>query len=214
MPGKSLSKPIPRKELILERAEWHFAEHGFQGASLSAIARDCEVGNPGLLHHFPSKEALYGAVLERHADELVTHMRQWADDEARATRNLHTRLLTFVTLQVEWMHARPAGAKLLLREMMDNAERIQRAQIRPLEGSLRASLALIEEAQTAGVMRRELSATVILTIILGTLNYAKIARPTFSMAFPEPALKSDPAWMTMVARDVLRVVTVDGALSE
>src|SRR3954451_23831786 len=45
------NRPMPilapsRKETILARAEQHFADHGFQGASLSAIARDCEVGNP------------------------------------------------------------------------------------------------------------------------------------------------------------------------
>ena len=50
-------------------------------------------------------------------------------------------------------------------------------------------------------------AVVVLTIILGTLNYAKIVRPTFSKAFAEPALKSDAAWMKATARDVLRVVS-------
>ena len=37
------SKPKSRKEIILDRAEHHFAEHGFQGGSLSAIARECDV---------------------------------------------------------------------------------------------------------------------------------------------------------------------------
>jgi len=208
MSSSSPSRPVPRKELILERAERHFAEHGFQGASLSAIARDCGVGNPSLLHHFPSKEVLYRAVLERQADELAAHMGQWAANGARDSGGLRARLLTFVTLQLEWMDARPTGAKLLIRELMDNAERIQQAQTRPLEGFLRGSLALMEEAQSAGVVRREISAAVILTIILGALNYAKIARPTFSKAFPEPALKSETAWMDMVARDVLSMVMV------
>ena len=197
-------QPVSRKELILERAEQHFADHGFQGASLSAIARDCGVGNPGLLHHFPSKEVLYRAVLEKQAEELMARMRQDVD----TADGVHQRLLAFVALQADWMQTNPAGYKLVTRELLDNAERIQQAQARPLERFLRGSLVLLEEAQAAGLVRREISALVVLTIILGTLNYAKIVRPTFDKAFPEPALKSDTAWMKMVVRDVLRAVSL------
>lgn len=203
-------KPVSRKGFILERAEQHFADHGFQGASLSAIARDCGVGNPGLLHHFPSKEVLYRAVLEKQAEGLMARMRQDVD----AADGIRPRLLAFVALQAEWMLASPAGYKLVTRELLDNAERIQQAQARPLESFLRGSLALLEEAQAKGLVRREIPAVVVLTIILGTLNYAKIVRPTFEKAFTEPALKSEGAWMKMVVRDVLRAVSVGDVPSD
>lgn len=197
------SQPKSRKEIILDRAEQHFADHGFQGASLSAIARDAEVGNPGLLHHFPSKEVLYRAVLEKQAEELMARMHQ----RVESAKNLQKRLQAFVELQVEWMQLRPTGFKLVTRELLDNSERIEMAHTRPLEVFLLGSLALLEEAQAAGLVRREMPAVVVLTIILGTLNYAKIVRPTFNKAFAEPALKSDAAWMKAIARDVLRVVS-------
>ncbi len=195
--------PPSRKAIILDRAEQHFADHGFQGASLSAIARDAEVGNPGLLHHFPSKEVLYRAVLEKQAEELMAGMHRRVD----AAKSLQKRLQAFVDLQVEWMRDRPTGFRLVTRELLDNSERIELAKTRPLEAFLLGSLALLEEAQAAGLVRREVPAVVVLTIILGTLNYAKIVRPTFSKAFAEPALKSDAAWMKATARDVLRVVS-------
>ncbi len=198
------SQPTNRKEAILQRAEQHFADHGFQGASLSAIARDCELGNPGLLHHYPSKEALYRAVLEKQAAELMALVHGRVE---LAGSSLHQRLQAYVALQVEWMRARPTGFRLVTRELLDNAERIQHAQTRPLENFLQGSLALLEEAQAAGLVRREIPVVVVLTIILGTLNYAKIVRPTFGKAFAEPALKSDTAWMQAIARDVLRVVS-------
>ncbi|MET3371854.1 AcrR family transcriptional regulator [Variovorax boronicumulans] len=194
---------LSRKETILARAEQHFADHGFQGASLSAIARDCEVGNPGLLHHFPSKEVLYRAVLEKQAEDLTARICK----RVEAAPDLPARLQAFVALQVEWMHARPTGFKLVTRELLDNAERIQHAQTRPLEGFLQASLGLVAAAQAAGLVRDDLSAVVVLTLIFGTLNYAKMARPTFAKTFAEPALKSDTAWMKAMARDVLRVIS-------
>ena len=201
--GEMLGKPKSRKEIILDRAEQHFADHGFQGASLSAIARDCNVGNPGLLHHFRSKEVLYRAVLEKQAEDLSARMSK----RVGSARSLEKRLQAFVELHVEWMQVRPTGFKLVPRELHDNSERIKLAQTRPLEGFLHDSLALLEDAQSAGLVRRDIPPVVVLTIILGTLNYAKIARPTFSKAFSEPALRSDPQWMKGVARDVLRVVS-------
>ena len=197
------SKPKSRKEIILDRAEHHFAEHGFQGGSLSAIARECDVGNPGLLHHFPSKEELYRAVLEQQAEELMERLHK----RFESAGSLQERLQAFVELQVEWMQVRPTGFKLITRELLDNSERIQVAQARPLEAFLAGSLKLLDDAQSAGLVRRDLPAVVILTIILGTLNYAKMVRPTFEKAFADPALKSDKRWMESIARDVLRVIS-------
>lgn len=196
-------KPHSRKELILDRAEQHFADHGFQGASLSAIARDCQIGNPGLLHHFPSKEVLYRTVLEAQAHELMQRM----DKGVQSEDLLQQRLQAFILLQIEWMQARPAGFKLITRELLDNSERIEQAHSRPLEIFLLQSVALIEEGQAAGLLRQDIAAVALLTIILGSLNYAQIVRPTFGRAFTDPPLKSNSHWMQRIAADVQLLIS-------
>jgi AcrR family transcriptional regulator len=196
------SETRPRKQLILEVAERHFAEHGFAGGSLSAIARECELGNPGLLHHFPSKERLYRAVLELQAGELTARMQALLSGRD----DLAQRLQGFVALQLDWMLSRPTGARLIARELLDNGERIAAAQARPLEAFLSAAMALITEAQQAGLLRRDVHALSLLTMVLGSLSYAQMARPTLHKAFGNAALGEEAPWMQAVADDVLRLL--------
>ncbi|WP_336856949.1 helix-turn-helix domain-containing protein [Sinomonas albida] len=54
-----------RREEILDAAARIFSEEGYRGTSMSAIARACGLSQTGLLHHFPTKEHLLRAVMER-----------------------------------------------------------------------------------------------------------------------------------------------------
>lgn len=56
---------------IIEIAFEHFAANGYRGASLAKIAAEVGISQPGLLHHFPNKSALFMAVLlERDTRDL------------------------------------------------------------------------------------------------------------------------------------------------
>lgn len=53
------------REQILDQAVEIFAQQGYRGGSLRDIAARCGVGHSALLYHFPTKEKLLLAVLER-----------------------------------------------------------------------------------------------------------------------------------------------------
>ena len=52
-----------RKEKLIREAMRYFGQYGFHGARLADIAKAAGVTEPGLLHHFPSKEHLFMEVL-------------------------------------------------------------------------------------------------------------------------------------------------------
>jgi AcrR family transcriptional regulator len=52
-----------RKEQLIHEAVRFFGQYGFHGARLADIAKAAGVTEPGLLHHFPSKEHLLMEVL-------------------------------------------------------------------------------------------------------------------------------------------------------
>lgn len=75
MAEQGYAKGRAKRRSILDSATELFAEVGYRAASLREISARSGLSHPGLLHHFPTKEALLLAVLaQRDADdaELIT----------------------------------------------------------------------------------------------------------------------------------------------
>ncbi|MEU7482007.1 helix-turn-helix domain-containing protein [Lentzea sp. NPDC042327] len=110
-------------ESILDAAAALFARHGFEQTSLKALADAAGLSKAGLLHHFPSKEALFEAAWEqsrvicRHVLDLVSDL---PAGPARERRVLE--LLTDYALD------RPGMVALLFRSMTAPDEDPQQAQ--------------------------------------------------------------------------------------
>lgn len=69
--GRGRPPATARREQIVTAALEEFAEHGFHNSSLASVAERVGLSQQGLLHHFPTKEALLVSVLRRR-DEIDT----------------------------------------------------------------------------------------------------------------------------------------------
>ncbi len=108
------SQPIPREDL-LSLARSAFAEGGYAGTSMSAIADQAGLRKASLFHHFPNKEALYLEILGAISGDLGRLVLEAGLDHG----DFLSRLDRLGALVEDYLGAHPDAARLLLRELID-----------------------------------------------------------------------------------------------
>ena len=88
LPSRSERRKARTTSAILDAAERHFLERGFQAAKVDEIAEDADVAVGSVYNHFGSKEGLYRAALEWALDLFETYMDEEGEPEAPALEQL------------------------------------------------------------------------------------------------------------------------------
>lgn len=85
-----------RRALLFEAALREFSSHGYEGASLGRIAADAGVTRTVLYDHFPSKRALFVALLEAKRHELLGHLREAVSTDSSGQERITAMLDAFL----------------------------------------------------------------------------------------------------------------------
>ncbi|MFN8628415.1 MAG: helix-turn-helix domain-containing protein [Candidatus Binatia bacterium] len=170
----------PTRDLILDAAERLFAESGVDGVALRDLAHELGLTAPSLYNHFPSKQALYDAVLDRGLRPIFDliieawHPGAARSEELRLTADKLTAHLA----------THPHLARLLQRALLDRPGRFNALVSRWLTPLYRQGLAV--SAETAAGAGWEADEVPNLALGLFGLMFAY-----FSYV---PALKDFAAW--------------------
>ncbi|MEM1433780.1 MAG: helix-turn-helix domain-containing protein [Pseudomonadota bacterium] len=165
------------RELFLDKAEALFAERGFYGVSIAAIASELGLTKQALLHHFGSKERLYGEVLKRVSerfDALYLAADQNPDPADRFKR--------FMLGLQHNAGARGGQTALLIRELLDNKRRADTAGKWYLKPFLERLIAMVQ-AVPGWDNTSDAEALAFAYQVLGALNYYYISGSTLTNIF-------------------------------
>jgi AcrR family transcriptional regulator len=108
------------RERILDAAMAAFGERGYDGASMSEVARSAGVTKSVIYDHFPSKADLHKALVEHQARALNAHVT--AAVEAAAGEPAAKRLRAGVDAYFRFVEQHPAAWALLVRDPPANPE--------------------------------------------------------------------------------------------
>lgn len=187
-------------EHIRRVAARRFAEHGFDGTSLQAIADEVGITKPSLLYHYPSKETLRQAVL----DDVFAHWQRTLPQLLDAVTSGERRFEALTEELIRFFRADPNRARLVMREILDRPDEFQR----DVSPALRTWVALIAEYIRKGKKSGELHPDVdgeayVLHVIVAVI--ASVAALPALAAVLQPQPTSEPTTERHL-RELVRLV--------
>jgi TetR/AcrR family transcriptional regulator len=194
---KELPQADEVRARIIARAEEVFAERGYAGATTREIAERAGIGKRMLFYYFPTKDAVYRAVLERIIAGLVTIYEQTRNEPGPIGLGDSIEAITHFTAQ------NLPAMKVWLREIIDGGphlEDLTTRYIKPLYGRAGDGVA---RNMTTGVFRAGDPMHVLVNVGGVTLFYFLIAPMLRLMSARDPLDPTVVAERAAAARDCL-----------
>lgn len=161
---------------LLEVAERLFAARGFYGTSIAVIASEVGLTKQALLHHFGSKEKLYGEVLREISERTLLSTEKIAAQFESPARQLEE----MVVAQFHAQMTNTDAAKLIMRELLDNEQRAANAGNWYLKPYLES---LVSTAQQCAPTLSVAEALALVYQLLGAAHYFAVSGPTLGQIF-------------------------------
>jgi AcrR family transcriptional regulator len=134
-----------------------FAEHGYHGLSMRALAAAVGLNVATIHYHISSKQELYRMVFRRLAERehavIAAHTRHVSDDDIAHPATLLRRLYALVDALVDLTIEQPETPRLWLRRWLEQDESPAAIEAEVSLPLYDMALDLLERAQAAGTIR-------------------------------------------------------------
>jgi len=200
---------IPSKRDKVETAILHaatrlFAECGFEGTTIAAVANAAGISKQNLLYYFPTKPSLYERVLDDVLDDWLARMAHLADSDGAPADVLRA----YVAAKLRFSREQPWASRVYAMEVIGGAkfygEQI-RARVVPL---LRRDIAVFERWMADGRIQRVKAAHLLFALWAMTQSYADFAaQMALVLGRPELTHTDFEDAEQLISELVLRAVT-------
>jgi TetR/AcrR family transcriptional regulator len=137
--------------MILEAALQTFSEYGFEGTSITSIARAHHVSPPLIHYYFRSKDELWRAALDQGIGDMVRDLQAICDELVES--DIIARLKFFIRRFIAIVAERPAVFRIIVRESDTRTSRLTWLAHHYMTPLYSVVTGLIEEAQAEGRLK-------------------------------------------------------------
>lgn len=198
---KPQARALRVRSRVLVAAERRFAELGYTETRLEDIGAAVGVGRSVVLYHFKDKPQLYRAVL----DALFGGMMDVIRRELAGLGDLQTRFERAVRAAVAYVVARPAAAKIAMREAVSPDPEIQNEIRRQAAPMVELLTSIFEQAARAGIMKPQHPDPLhFISVISGTTIFYVGVLPSLVEVLPYDHLSAGP--VEALQRDLVNVM--------
>jgi TetR/AcrR family transcriptional regulator len=183
-----LRRPTDTRDRVLQVAQVLFAERGYRGTSLRDIAKRIGIKAPSLLHHFPSKQQLYLAVL----DKMFESLEDAANAVAWGRESRQERMRQAVGDTIDFIASHPDFVRIMWKEMADESGVGRQVLKRRLPPLFSTAVNFIFRGQRDGEFRTEIDPLHFMwslnSITIGYFTTAAMIRRLWNMNLLEPSM--------------------------
>lgn len=139
--GSAGGAQLPLRELLLDAAQAVILEQGIGALTLDKVAAKASVSKGGLLHHFPSKDALVGAIVRRVVDAWRSDVRQAIGEQGAGPLRVPRAMLNgCISKPEEWTETLRNASICVIAAMSEHPKHVEpcREVYAELEETMRA----------------------------------------------------------------------------
>lgn len=169
-----------KKKKILDVAENLFAEHGFDGTSVRAIANQAEANVSMISYYFGSKEQLLNTLIT----ERISDSREQLETIINSDKPFLERLDDMIAMYIRRIHKNHRIHRIVHMEYCNGSRQLDFEKL--AEGkkeNYRVLESFIKSGQNAGVFKQDIEISLIVPTVFGTYFYYNDNKPFYQKLF-------------------------------
>jgi AcrR family transcriptional regulator len=189
------------REALLAAATTLFADLGYDGATVDAIAAGARVNKAMISYHFEGKHGLYTAILKRDFGWALTRLTELLSEPVRAD----AKLSRFVAIFGELHQRRPGISAMMLREAMSGGRGLDPTLLPDMRRIFEAVQSIVAQGVAEGTFR-DVDPLFMHHTVIGCLAFFFAAKPLRDRMIAEgvmPMAPPDPQEFVVHVQELL-----------